>query len=715
MNLDLAKQFNMSEKDYHEVLRRLHREPTIVELGLFSAMWSEHCSYRSSKKYLSQLPTKGETVVQGPGENAGIIKITEDLYLTFKVESHNHPSAVEPFQGAATGVGGIIRDIFTMGARPIASLDSLSFDYPTSPRARYLLNGVVEGIAYYGNCVGVPTVGGETHFDACYAENPLINAMSVGILKKSNLRKSEAKTVGAKVIYIGAKTGRDGLHGASFASGNLDAEAQKKRGSVQVGDPFLEKLLIEATLQIIEADLLEAIQDMGAAGLTSSSVEMAGKGGKGIVIHLDKVPLRENDITPLEIMLSESQERMLLIAKEGKEKEIEKILTHWELDYAIIGSITDTGFIEIFTGDKSVCHMPIHNLLNPPETYTEPLRNKTVKVAVPDLYDKNEKDLQTILLDILSKPDFASKQWVYEQYDQTLFSNTVIPPGSGAALLRIKDTNQFLGLTLNSYGLLSAIDPYHGAKTIVSIAARRISALGLKPSAITNCLNFGDPNQPHTMWEFSKTIEGMRDSLDALGIPVVSGNVSFYNEGITKRIYPTPSIGMVGLGALAVAPNNHFQEHGLTVAVLGSTKKESIQADSIPEIDMNREKKVQSVLRLLLKNRYLKSAYSIDRGGIFLALVKNMTPKQIGIKINPSMIHIDPVDFLLSESNSRYLISFEESVIEEIRFCLDGVPLVPIGCTQEACFEWENLCCIPLSQITHLTERSFERYFDDAV
>jgi phosphoribosylformylglycinamidine synthase II len=533
--------------------------------------------------------------------------------------------------------------------------------------------------------------------------------MSVGILKRTNLRKSEAKTVGAKVIYIGAKTGRDGLHGASFASGNLDEEAKQKRGSVQVGDPFLEKLLIEATLQIIEEDLIEAIQDMGAAGLTSSTVEMAGKGGKGILVNLDLVPLREKEMTPLEIMLSESQERMLLIAKEGCEDRIEEILKKWELDYAIIGTITDTGVIELLFEGQHVCQMPIQNLLNPPENHTIPEQDKDIVVTVAER-PTGDVDLKKELLAVFEKPDFASKNWVFEQYDQTLFGSTIIPPGSGASLLRIKESGQYMGLTLNSYGLLSAIDPYEGAKTIVSIAARRISALGVKPAAITNCLNFGDPNQPHTMWEFSRTIEGMRDSLKSLQIPVVSGNVSFYNQGISTRIYPTPTIGMVGLGNLKTFPNRHFTDEGLCVAILGETFNEPITATSIPIIDMEKEQKIQKVARLLIQNGLLQSISSIDRGGLWVALVKNMIPGKIGFCIDELSKEMTPIEFLLSESNSRYLISFDIGKLAFIQMLAGTIPVNMLGTTCKDCLHWEGHLDINWEELTSLVENSFKKH-----
>lgn len=669
MNPDIIKQFNMSLSDYGEIVKRLGREPAIVELGLFSAMWSEHCSYRSSKEYLKRLPTHGKRVVTGPGENAGVISITEDLYLSFKVESHNHPSAVEPFQGAATGVGGIIRDIFTMGARPIASYDSLCFDYPDNSRAKYLLNGVVEGIGHYGNCVGVPTLGGETRFDPCYEENPLINAMTIGILPKENLRSSEAKHIGSKVIYIGAKTGRDGLHGASFASGVLDEEAQKKRGSVQVGDPFLEKLLIEATLQIIEEDLIEAIQDMGAAGLTSSSVEMAGKGKKGMKLFLDQVPLREKDLTPVEMMLSESQERMLLISKPGKESRIEEILNHWELDYAIIGTITDTQLMEIYYQDSLVASVAVEDLLNPPTAIIEPVRNLSLK---PSPEQKPSGSIQEKVKQFFQNPQFASKRWIYEQYDHTLLTNTVIPPGIGASMIRIKGTDQYLGVTLISNGRNSAINPYVGVQTTIAQCARRISALGLIPSAITNCLNFGDPNLPHTRWELSQTVEGMREILEAMEIPVVSGNVSLYNEGIHKRIYPTPTIGMVGIGSLPEPLPIGFTSTNLIVAVVGATHPEDDDIDDLPIVNIAEEIHHQQLIREGIHSQLFSACISVDRGGLIRALQQCIVANQIGFQWTFPVKENQFWSFLRCESNGRYLIVFSPSQKDTVQRLFQG-------------------------------------------
>lgn len=710
MNPEIIKQFNMSISDYQEIERRLQREPTIVELGLFSAMWSEHCSYRSSKEYLKRLPTHGPRVVTGPGENAGVISITDDLYLSFKVESHNHPSAVEPFQGAATGVGGIIRDIFTMGARPIASYDSLCFDFPNNPRARYLLNGVVEGIAYYGNCVGVPTLGGETRFDSCYEENPLINAMTIGLLRKKNLRSSEAKHTGSNVIYIGAKTGRDGLHGASFASGVLDEEAQKKRGSVQVGDPFLEKLLIEATLQIIEEDLIEAIQDMGAAGLTSSSVEMAGKGHKGMRLNLDAVPLREDDLTPVEMMLSESQERMLLISKPGKEEKIKSILDHWELDYAIIGTITDTGNMEIIHHDKLVGIVPIEELLHPPVTSVPPIQNPAL---TPPPLKPPAGILKEKVKQFLQDPQFGSKRWIYEQYDHTLLTNTVNPPGIGASLLRIKETDQFLGVTLISNGRNSAINPYLGVQTTIAQCARRISALGLVPTAITNCLNFGDPNLPHTQWELSQTVEGMKEILEAMEIPVVSGNVSLYNEGIRKRIYPTPTIGMIGVGSITHPLPIGFPVEDLCVAIVGNTDPEDYNREILPSLDIQQEILHQKAIRSGIQSNLFVSCLSIDRGGLLRAIQQSIVASMIGFEWELPIDTAQQWAYLRCESNGRFLITFVPAKAQLVdQLFADKVPYTKIGRTIQTEMKLDRATQFSVEKIAEWYQHSFHDRMD---
>ncbi len=709
MNPEFLKDLNLSQKDYEEICFRLGRTPKPVELGLFSAMWSEHCSYRSSGSYLKQLPVKGRQVVQGPGENAGVIEIKKDLYLAFKVESHNHPSAVEPFQGAATGVGGIIRDIFTMGARPIGVLDSLSFDYPSHARSRYLLHGVVDGISFYGNCVGVPNLGGETHFHHCYAENPLVNVMCLGLLKKDQLRSSVAKSVGASVIYIGAKTGRDGIHGASFASGVLDDEAKKRKSSVQVGDPFLEKLLIEATLEIIQLDLIEAIQDMGAAGLTSSAVEMAGKGGRGIELHVEKVPLRESDISPFEMMLSESQERMLLIAKPGKTNQIQAILEKWQLDYAEIGTITNTGHIDIFYHHEQVCHVSIPELLNAPISSVTPRRDSSVQSDFQELLPPLASDWEKWILDYCSKADQGTKDWIFEQYDTTLLSNTVRPPGYGASLIHIKDESLYLGVTLNSFGHWCAVDPMQGVMAVLSMASRRLSALGCEASAITNGLNFGDPLKAHTMWEFSETIQGMKNWLEFFDVPVISGNVSFYNEGENSRIFPTPVIGMVGQSNDLRPLPAVLKETGLCLAVVGSTENERFSSKSLPRLDLQKEKDTQNIVRTLIKDEKIRFCRSLDEGGLIKAILGIIAQGSCGICLDQDLpIALDA--FLCSESHSRFLIAYQSSLENDIKQLLLPISLTPIGKTKDDPFFAISTIQLSLDLLRQTMKNAFSQW-----
>lgn len=707
MNEMLLRELNMSSSDYNEICRRIGREPQIVELGLFSAMWSEHCSYRSSKKYLKLLPTQSKKVIQGPGENAGVIHLQDELCLVFKVESHNHPSAVEPFQGAATGVGGIIRDIFTMGARPIAVLDSLSFDYPDQARARYLLHGVVDGISFYGNCVGVPNLGGETRFDPCYKENPLVNVMCAGLLERDQLRSSVARSVGAPVIYIGAKTGRDGIHGASFASGVLDEEAKKRKSSVQVGDPFLEKLLIEATLEIIQQDLIEAIQDMGAAGLTSSSVEMAGKGEKGIELHLEHIPLREPDITPFEMMLSESQERMLLIAKPDKTHQIKAILDKWQLDYAEIGHITDTGNITLYHHGQMLGNLPISELLEAPDDTVEAVKDPASIRAIiaPEL--PSSDDWKDWILKYASSPDQGAKNWIFEQYDTTLLSNTVQAPGYGACLIHIKDRNLHLGFSLNSFGSWSALDPMEGVMAVLSMSSRRLSALGTQPVAITNCLNFGNPMKAHITWEFAQTIEGMKKWLTFFEIPVVSGNVSFYNEGEQTQIFPTPVIGMIGQSEDLEPLSPILKTPDLELAILGTTYPERFQGQKMPLLNLATEKTIQEQVRQLINDKKITFARSIDHGGLMRCLLSCISGGSCGIFIDPDLLPLAPMELFFSESHSRFLIAYEASKRSQLSSAFPQLPLFPIGktCSQEL-LDLPN-AKIPLPLLRESLQKSF--------
>src|SRR5690349_3948223 len=531
----------------------LGRAPTFTELGIVSALWSEHCSYKHSRPLLRRLPTKAPWVLQGPGENAGVISIGDGMAVAFKIESHNHPSAVEPYQGAATGVGGILRDVFTMGARPIALLNSLRFGSLDSPRVRYLFSGVVKGIGDYGNCVGIPTVAGEVAFDPSYEGNPLVNAMCVGVLREDELIRAVAQGVGNPIIAVGARTGRDGIHGASFASEDLSEQSDAKRPRVQVGDPFTEKLLLEASLELIRSGDIVAIQDMGAAGLTSSSAEMAARGDVGVVIDTAKVPVREEGMTPYEILLSESQERMLVVAKKGHEEHVHEILAKWDLASAVIGEVIAEPVYRVVENGRVVAEFPGSKLVSEAPVYHPPAEESAAIIALRErdvhaIAEKpEEKDPAWTLERLLSSPTIASKAWVYRQYDSTVRTNTVIGPGGDAALLRLRGTNRALALKTDCNGRYVYLEPRTGGRIAVAEAARNVACTGGRPMAITNCLNFGNPTRPEVFFQFSEAVAGMGEACRALGTPVTGGNVSFYNESPTGAVYPTPVIGMVGL------------------------------------------------------------------------------------------------------------------------------------------------------------------------
>src|SRR6266446_1233827 len=563
---EIAAEHGLTVEEYTRVKQILGREPNITELGIFSVMWSEHCSYKSSKVHLKRLPTRGKLVVQGPGENAGVVDIGDGLVAAFKIESHNHPSYVEPFQGATTGVGGILRDIFTMGARPIAVLDSLRFgeivvgketSEEDAAKNRRILDGVIRGIAHYGNCFGVPTVGGEVAFEPCYSQNPLVNALAIGIARKEDIFLAKAKGLGNPVIYVGAKTGRDGIHGASLlASAEFTEESQQKRPNVQVGDPFTEKLLLEACLEAMKTGAIVAIQDMGAAGLTCSTCEMASRGGTGIEIDLAKVPQRETGMSPYEIMLSESQERMLLVAEKGREHEVLAVFKKWGLDAVVVGQVTDGGLMRVKDHGKTVAEIPAHPLAEEGPVYSRPL-------AAPAPRVESEKDwfafapegtsLTQNFVKLLSSPAIASKRWITEQYDTSVRTNTLAGPGdSDAAVVRIKDpktgvVKRALALSTDGNGRWCQLNPRVGAMHAVAEAARNVAASGARPIAATNCLNFGSPEKPEVMWQFSEAIDGLTIACNELGTPMTGGNVSFYNETLGKSIYPTPVIGVLGI------------------------------------------------------------------------------------------------------------------------------------------------------------------------
>src|SRR5690349_21686385 len=569
----------LSPEEYERVLHALGREPNLTELGIFSVMWSEHCSYKSSRVHLKKLPTSAPWVIQGPGENAGVIDIGDGDAAIFKMESHNHPSYIEPYQGAATGVGGILRDVFTMGARPVANLNALRFGRPDHPKMRHLISGVVQGIGGYGNCVGVPTVGGEVNFHKAYDGNILVNAMTVGVAETNKIFYSAASGIGNSVVYVGSKTGRDGIHGATMASADFSEDSEEKRPTVQVGDPFTEKLLIEACLELMASDAIVAIQDMGAAGLTSSSVEMASKGGVGIELDMNAVPCREEGMTPYEMMLSESQERMLMVLEPGREAEAEAIFRKWELDFAVIGRVTDTGHMVLTWNGQTVADIPLAPLADEAPLYDRPYLSRDEYKAWAQVKPLGEipesTDIAADLLKLMASPDIASRRWIYEQYDQKVGGDTVQAPGGDAAIVRVHGTQKALAITTDCTPRYCYADPYEGGKQAIAEAYRNLSAVGALPLAVTNCLNFANPQRPEIMAQIVGCLEGMGAACRVLDYPIVSGNVSLYNEskatGGGSAILPTPAIGGVGLldecGKMATIG---FKSHGEAIFLIGS-------------------------------------------------------------------------------------------------------------------------------------------------
>ena len=681
---ELIEDHGINEEEYQKILKILGREPNYTELGIFSVMWSEHCSYKSSKVHLEKLPTTGKNIIEGPGENAGVVDIGGDLAIVFKIESHNHPSFIEPFQGAATGVGGILRDIFTMGARPIASLNSLRFGPLENPKNRYLLERVVAGIAGYGNCMGVPTVGGEIYFSETYSGNPLVNAFNLGIARKDRIFKGKASGVGNSVIYVGSKTGRDGIHGATMASEEFDETSEERRPTVQVGDPFTEKLLLEACLEVMKKGCIVGIQDMGAAGLTCSTCEMAGRGDSGVDIDISLVPLREEKMTSYEIMLSESQERMLLIAEKSREDEVKEVFSKWDLDAVTIGEVTDDGILRVREKDKVVAEIPAKSLSDDAPKYNRPMKEPSYIKEI-QTFNLNEillpKDFNEVLIKLLSSPTIASKEWVYDQYDHMVRINTVVYPGSDAAVFRIPGMEQGLALTLDCNSRYCYLDPYKGGKIAVAEAARNLICSGAKPLAVTNCLNFGNPEKPEIMWQFSRVIEGMAEACGVFDTPVTGGNVSFYNETLGKGIYPTPVIGMVGL------LDDHrrhlsqwFKDEGDRIVLLGESKEEfggseyiniihGIERGFPPEIDLDYEKRVQEVCFEAFKKGILKSAHDCSEGGLAVCLaeacISNNIDK-IGAEISiENNIRADAL--LFGESQSRIVVSLAEKDIQTLK------------------------------------------------
>jgi len=636
----LVAEHGLTDDEYQRIVQMLGRQPTFTELGIVSALWNEHCAYKHSRPLLRTLPTKAPHVLQGPGENAGVIAIGDGLAVAFKIESHNHPTAVEPYQGAATGVGGILRDVFTMGARPIAMLNSLRFGSLESPRARFLFAGAVKGIGDYGNCVGVPTIAGEVVFDESYEGNPLVNAMCIGVMKEHELMRAVAQGVGNPILAVGARTGRDGIHGASFASADLSEESEAKRPQVQVGDPFTEKLLLEASLELIHSGAIVAIQDMGAAGLTSSSAEMAARGDVGVTIDTSKVPVREPGMTPYEILLSESQERMLVVAKRGREDDVRRILEKWDLSAAVVGEVIAEPVYRVTEGDRVVAEFPGTRLVTDCPTYTPParesdeiraLRERDVS-AIPERPE--ERDPRWTLEQLLAAPTIASKTWVFRQYDSTVRTNTVVGPGGDAAVLRLRGTDKGLAAKTDCNGRYCYLDPRVGATIAVAESARNVACAGARPVAVTNNLNFGNPKRPEVYFQLREAVAGMKDACEALGTPVTGGNVSLYNEHPGGAVYPTPVIGMVGvLDSIEHATRSAFDLDGAEIVLLGEPSDEigaseylavihGVVAGAPPRCDLAREKAVISTLLDAIQGGLVRSAHDCSEGGLAVALAE---------------------------------------------------------------------------------------------
>ena len=697
----IVEKHGLKSEEYTKIKELLGREPNLLELGIFSAMWNEHCSYKSSKIHLKNLPTRGKQVIQGPGENAGVIDIGDGDAIVFKIESHNHPSYIEPYQGAATGVGGILRDIFTMGARPIALLNSIHFGSPDHPKTKNLLNGVISGIGGYGNCIGIPTVAGETKFNSTYNENILVNAMAVGHAKKNKIFYSKAKGINKSVVYVGSKTGRDGIHGASMASAEFDENSEDKRPTVQVGDPFTEKLLMEACLELMKDNSIISIQDMGAAGLTSSSVEMASKGDLGIELHLDKVPCREDNMTPYEMMLSESQERMLIILEDGNEKRAKKIFDKWDLDFVVIGKTTDTNNLTLKFKNKIIGEIQIDALAAKAPVY----ERKWTKTKLPkkntQIKDLKKIKLEDALLKILSSPNQSNKNWVTDQFDQMVMADTVQRSGSDSAIIRIHKKEKAIAVTVDSSANYCKAHPYTGGKQIVCESWRNLISVGAKPIAITNCLNFGNPEDSKIMGEFAECVLGIKEACEFLDYPVVSGNVSLYNGTNKKSIHPTPVIGGVGLITnINNKINQYLKKEGNIILQIGKNfgqLHQSVFLEEIysiidgppPEINLSNEKNNGLIISKLINDKLVSSVHDISSGGMILALAEMTFKSGYGIKINKPKNLSNLMEYYFSEDQGRYLIEIEASHLNKILKILNENNIFSelIGTVQKNYFE----------------------------
>lgn len=720
----ILKELNLTENEYKRILESLGREPNITELWIFSAMWSEHCSYKSSKPYLKRLPSFGKDVLIGPGENAGVISIGDGLAVVFKMESHNHPSYIEPYNGAATGVGGILRDIFTMGARPVAILDSLRFGEPHSDKMRYLIDGVISGIAGYGNCMGIPTVGGETYFDESYENNILVNVMAVGMVRKDKIFLAKASGVGNPVFYVGSKTGRDGIHGATMASASFTEKTAELKPTVQVGDPFMEKLLMEACIELMRGDHIVAIQDMGAAGLTSSSVEMAAKGGLGVELDLDKVPTREDGMLPYELMLSESQERMLIVAKKGHEKAVEKIFRKWGLDVSMIGKLIQENEIIVKARNQIQARLPLDLLVE-----KAPLYNRNVNI--PDYINSvsslnvlddipEPKDYEETFLKLLSSFSINNKSWIYEQYDHSVGTDTVIKPGADASIIRVKGTSKGIALTTDGNSRYTYLNPYTGAQIAVCESASNIVCVGAKPIGITDCLNFGNPENPEVMWQFVESLNGITSACLTMDIPVVSGNVSFYNETEGRSIYPTPVIGMVGLIEdikNRITPD--FKDDGDVIMMLGNTLDECGGSEYLklvtggiygtpPKVSPYTQKRLVELMLEMNRLRIIKSASDCSEGGLAITIAQCAMAGNKGAKLNIKWRYRPDIE-LFSESQHRIVITSSKSNIGKIKQMAKdySIPLQVIGIVKGKYLTIDKLFSIPLETLKHAFNKGF--------
>ncbi len=716
---EIIAEHGLSPEEYERLVSELGREPNFVELGIFSVMWSEHCSYKSSRVHLKGFPTEGPQVIEGPGENAGVVDIGEGLACVFKMESHNHPSFIEPYQGAATGVGGIMRDVFTMGARPVANLNSLFFGSFENKKTSYLVDGVVAGIAGYGNCMGVPTVGGAVYFNDSYAGNCLVNVMTAGIVKSDKIFKGTASGIGNPVIYVGSKTGRDGIHGATMASDVFGEGGEERRPTVQVGDPFREKLLLEACLDLFKKDYIVGIQDMGAAGLTSSSVEMASRGGAGIEIDMDAVPQRELGMTAYEILLSESQERMLIVAKKGMEDKVKAIFTKWDLDCEVVGRVIEEKDVRIIEGGEVAAEIPVTILTDSAPRYDRPAKRPEWQdglqsldmdsIALPDDYNE-------VFLRLVASTNISSREFIYSQFDYMVRTDTVVEPGSDAAVVRIKGTKRAIALTVDCNPLYCYLDPKSGAGAAVAEAARNLVCSGATPLALTDCLNFGNPERPEVMWQFVEAVAGIKAACLALNVPVIGGNVSFYNETSGRGVFPTPTIGMLGLiEDTALITRQWFREEGHVIALLGETRPGLGGTEYLrlfhgkeqgpgPVVDLDREKSLHEACLEAIKAGIILSAHDCSDGGVAVALAEcALNPAgSVGVDVALGALQtLRPDELLFGETQSRVVVSLEEKdlkALEEI--CASkGLPVEIIGRTVNDGFRIRGLVEVSLNDL----------------